>query len=100
MPHNFAYVDTVAAAYAESGDFESAVKWQEEAIQLGGGAYSQDFQKRLRLFKAGKPYREGVAPYKATVEEQSAGEQPAEASITDAPNDETDETPTTDEQSN
>lgn len=102
---NFAYVDTVAAAYAESGDFELAVKWQEEAIRLGGGSYSQDFQKRLRLFKAEKPYREGVPPNKATAEEQPASEQPAaeqpaEADVTDAPTNATNETPTTDEQSN
>lgn len=75
---NFAYVDTLAAAYAEAGDFELAVKWQEEAIRLGGGAYADDLQKRLRLFKAGKPYREGVPPYQAPAEESAAAtESPA-----------------------
>jgi tetratricopeptide (TPR) repeat protein len=97
---NYAYVDTAAAAYAESGDFDSAVKWQTEAIRLGGGSYAQDFQKRLRLFKAGKPYREGVPPYQDAVDEQPVGEQPAEAGITATPDDETDKTPTTDEQPN
>ncbi|HUG70352.1 MAG TPA: hypothetical protein VMM76_21565 [Pirellulaceae bacterium] len=98
--NNFAYVDTVAAAYAESGDFESAVKWQEEAIRLAPGAYSQDFQKRLRLFKARKPYREGVPPYKDAVDEQTVGEQPAEADNTATPDSTADETPSTDEQPN
>jgi tetratricopeptide (TPR) repeat protein len=92
---NFAYVDTAAAAHAEAGDFEAAVKWQEEAIRLGGGAYSQDFQKRLRLFKAGKPYREGVPPYK------DAGEEPpAEAELPATADAEPTETQTTDDQPN
>ena len=97
---NFAYVDTAAAAYAESGDFELAVKWQEEAIQLGGGEYSQDFQKRLRLFKAGKPYREGVPPFKEMIEEVTEPEQPAEADVTEAPNNETTATTPSDKQPN
>lgn len=98
---NFAYVDTVAAAYAESGDFEAAVKWQEEAIDLGGGAYSQDFRRRLRLFKAGKPYREGVPPYRAATEEATASTEPStEADNTAAPKNESDETSTPDEQPN
>lgn len=95
--NNFAYVDTAAAAYAESGDFELAVKWQEEAIQLGGGEYSQDFQKRLRLFKAGKPYREGVPPFQEMTEDTTTQEQPAEAEVTDAPNNKPTETPTSEE---
>ena len=81
--NNFAYVDTLAAAYAESGDFESAVKWQEEAIALAPDGYHSEFRKRLRLFKAGKAYREGVPPYQATqaapaVEEQADEKQPGE----------------------
>jgi tetratricopeptide (TPR) repeat protein len=97
---NFAYVDTAAAAYAESGDFELAVKWQEEAIQLGGGEYSQDFQKRLRLFKAGKPYREGVPPFKEMSEEVTEPEQPAAADVAETPNNDTTGTTTSDEQPN
>ncbi len=71
---NFAYVDTLAAAHAESGDFESAVEWQEKAIQLADNAYLRDFQRRLRLFKAGKAYREGVPPYEEMTDETVADE--------------------------
>jgi hypothetical protein len=99
---NFAFVDTLAAAYAEAGDFESAVQWQEEAISLGGGAYSQDFQKRLRLFKAGKPYREGVPPYEGMIDEPPTGFPPAlppaEPEPIDVPVDEPTETEIADKQ--
>ncbi len=72
---NFAYVDTLAAAYAEAGDFEAAAKWQEEAIELSDNAYLSDFHKRLRLFKAGKAYREGVPPLEEAVETTVAEEE-------------------------
>ncbi|MBI2480177.1 MAG: hypothetical protein HYV60_16560, partial [Planctomycetia bacterium] len=83
-----------------SGDFESAVKWQEEAIRLGGGEYSRDFHKRLRSFKAGKPYREGMPPFQEMIDETTGPEQPAAADVTDAPNTGAAETPSTEEQPN
>jgi tetratricopeptide (TPR) repeat protein len=56
-------VDTLAAAYAEAGDFESAVKWQKEAINLLTGKepaeWRSGFEARLKLYQSGKPYREG-----------------------------------------
>ena len=82
----------ITAAYAEADDFESAVKWQEEAIRLDTGAFAVDFQKRLRLFKAGKAYREGVAAYK-----DPAAEVSTEAEIPNAVKAETNKPATTDE---
>jgi WD40 repeat protein/tetratricopeptide (TPR) repeat protein len=62
---NAGYVDTLAAAYAEAGDFDSAVKWQKEAINLlttekepAGWQGQPDFDERLKLYQSGKPYRE------------------------------------------
>jgi WD40 repeat protein/tRNA A-37 threonylcarbamoyl transferase component Bud32/Flp pilus assembly protein TadD len=55
------YIDTLAAAYAEIGDFDSAVKQQKKAIDLlteeeeGPRA---DMEERLKLYQSGKPYRE------------------------------------------
>ena len=89
---NVMFLDTLAAAYAEADDFESAVKWQEEAIRLDTGAFAVDFQKRLRLFKAGKAYREGVAAYK-----DPAAEVSTEAEIPNAVKAETNKPATTDE---
>ena len=52
-------IGTLAAAYAESGDFEKAVEYQEKAMKL----YTDDEdrqkgEKRLALYKAKKPYRD------------------------------------------
>ena len=58
------HLDTLAAAYAESGDFEQASQWQEKAITLMAGdkrATEKDkegLRRHLELYKAKKPYRE------------------------------------------
>ncbi len=54
------YVGTLAAAYAEAGDFDSAVKWQKKAIDLltEEEELRADFEERLKLYQSGKPYRE------------------------------------------
>ena len=51
-------IGTLAAAYAEAGDFENAVKWQLRAIQVAPTSDQANFQTRLDLFRSGKPYRE------------------------------------------
>jgi tetratricopeptide (TPR) repeat protein len=51
-------IDALAAAYAEAGDFESAVEWQEKAVDIiFPDALKQDYRARLALYRAGKPYR-------------------------------------------
>ena len=55
---NAAYVDTLAAAYAEIGDFENAVKWETKyltSLSLAP-ADATDGQTRLALYQAKKPY--------------------------------------------
>lgn len=55
-------IDTLAAAYAEAGDMENAIKTQEQAIELGGDAANVPRVKnRLELFRSGKAYREDAA---------------------------------------
>jgi tetratricopeptide (TPR) repeat protein len=51
-------IDTLAAAYAEVGDFENAIKWQERALELAPPADRVEFRDRLALFKSGQPYRD------------------------------------------
>jgi Flp pilus assembly protein TadD len=58
---NAAYVDTLAAAYAENGDFANALKWQEQAVKLSVGEpveVQQEMKDRVALYKEQKPYRE------------------------------------------
>jgi tetratricopeptide (TPR) repeat protein len=58
---------TLAAAYAECGDFKQAVKWQQKALELASGltgywapsaSDKAESQKRLNLYQNGKPYRD------------------------------------------
>ena len=57
--YKLAYVlSTLAAAYAEAGDFQSAVKWSAKAIQIGDRQHGGSLKKELESYKAHKPWRE------------------------------------------
>jgi tetratricopeptide (TPR) repeat protein len=47
-------IDTLAAAYATSGDFTRAVKMQEKAISKCPAENKKDFSARLELYRANK----------------------------------------------
>ena len=52
-------LETLAAAYAETGDFASAVKWQTKAIELEADPKEKsEYQTRLKLYQEKKPFRE------------------------------------------
>lgn len=55
LPH---ILSTLAAAYAETGDFQEAVKWAEKAIEIGSKEHGEELKKELESYKAGKPWRE------------------------------------------
>ena len=49
---------SLACAYAELGDFQNAVDWEQKACDdLDGNPRQRSCLKALELFKAGKPYR-------------------------------------------
>lgn len=54
--------DTLAAAYAEAGDFENAIATEQKALELATPAEKPNMQQRLELYKAGKPYRMEQVP--------------------------------------
>lgn len=52
------HLDTLAAAYAEAGDFARAAEWQEKAIGLAKGETSgENWAARLELYRAKTPFR-------------------------------------------
>ncbi len=53
------HLDNLAAAFAELGDFASAVKWQSKAIEmLNDDKTKDDYRTRLELYERKKPYHE------------------------------------------
>jgi tetratricopeptide (TPR) repeat protein len=53
------FVGTLAAAYAEIGDFDAAVKYQKQAIAIGSDyPDKQVMEKALKMYQQRKPYRE------------------------------------------
>ncbi len=48
-------LDTLAAAYAETGDFDEAAKTQEKAIELAPAR--EEFRNHLELYRANQPLR-------------------------------------------
>ena len=51
-------LDVLAAAHAEAGDFDAAIKWQETALELlpDDAGDRSEWVARLELYKAKKPY--------------------------------------------
>jgi hypothetical protein len=49
-----------AAARAECGDYKDAVKWQKKVIEMDHGDKEDmdEARRRLKLYEAGKPYRD------------------------------------------
>ncbi|HTQ37556.1 MAG TPA: tetratricopeptide repeat protein, partial [Pirellulales bacterium] len=57
-----AIIDTLAAAYAENGDFDKALELQKKAVDLETDEKTKvDMKTRLDLFQQHKPYRENPA---------------------------------------
>jgi serine/threonine protein kinase/Flp pilus assembly protein TadD len=55
---NPAYLDTLAAAFAEAGQFAKAISTQQEAIALlQNEQQKKDYASRLKLYESGIPYR-------------------------------------------
>jgi hypothetical protein len=54
------YLDTLAAAYAELGDFSSAIQWQMKAVRLAPPGRRLGYELRLELYISGLPFH--VAP--------------------------------------
>lgn len=55
------WIDTLAAAFAESGDFESAIKYEKQAMNMSSVTESnrKELQRCLSLYEQQKPNHEG-----------------------------------------
>jgi len=58
-------LSTLAAAYAETGDFDSAVQWSTKAVELDDKEHGDEIKKELESYKAKKPWRELLSEEKA-----------------------------------
>ena len=55
-------LSTLAAGYAEMGDFASAVHWSEEAVAVGRASQKEQLAKELQSYHDKKPWREEIPP--------------------------------------
>jgi len=63
------FLETLAAGYAEQGDFEKAIKWQAAAIELAATeSEKKDSNARFEIYKAGKPYRDELRKPRQSVD--------------------------------
>jgi len=53
------HVGALVDRYAASGNFAEAVRWQEKAVELAAEHEKADYQSRLDLYRAGRPFRDG-----------------------------------------
>lgn len=51
-------LSTLAAGYAENGDFETALKWSRKALELCDPDLKENLAKELASYEAKKPWRE------------------------------------------
>ncbi|MEI8374295.1 MAG: tetratricopeptide repeat protein [Planctomycetota bacterium] len=90
-------LSTLAAAYAETGDFESARKWAAQAVEVKPSAHAEasrkdELKKELDSYKANKPWREATPVQeekktddKKTEERKAFAEEKKEAKKSDTP---------------
>ena len=50
-------LDTLAAAYAEAGQFDQAVQCQTSALKVGGNVDRDEYEARLAMYQKREPYR-------------------------------------------
>jgi tetratricopeptide (TPR) repeat protein len=73
-------ISTLAAACAETGDFDAAIKWSIKSAEIGTEDHAEDYKKELESYKAKKPYREvltGKESEKPEAKTDKSAEKPA-----------------------
>ncbi len=68
-------LSTLAACYAEVGDFKSAIAWSSKAVDLGTDKLKDQLRAELASYQAGKPWREASPPPLAGQESAGGSEE-------------------------
>jgi tetratricopeptide (TPR) repeat protein len=76
-------LSTLAASYAETGDYDKAIEWSTKAVELGSEELKGQLRKELESYEAHKPWREETPP------ELAAGPAGDESASSRPSNDET-----------
>ena len=64
--NNWFYLETLAAAFAESGQFEPAVLFAKRVAAMAPDDEVEDCRERLALYQQGQPYRQSTASTKVS----------------------------------
>ncbi len=51
-------LSTLAAAYAETGQWEEALKWSKKAVEIGDDSVKEQLKQELASYEGKKPWRE------------------------------------------
>ena len=55
-------LSTLAAAYAENGDFKTARKWSQKSVEIGDDSLKDQLRKELASYEQEQPWREKQTP--------------------------------------
>lgn len=73
-------LSTLAAAFAESGDFQTAIEWSQKAVDLKDPEQGEQLAKELDSYRDGQPWRE-----RQSVAEQEAPPTESPANSSESP---------------
>jgi tetratricopeptide (TPR) repeat protein len=88
-------LSTLAAAHAETGDFEAARKWSQKSVDMNDPEHAEQLAKELASYQENKPWRERKVGEEEEPEdeEEPADEKPSEEPPAEEPEDTTVEAP-------
>lgn len=58
---DYRYLDTLAAAFANAGQFDKAIELQERVLEAVPAEEADRYARRLTLYEEGQPYRDSLA---------------------------------------